>query len=177
MAVCSAAALLAHSGRTDSRGGHHDRENGGYHYHSSGSSTFSRSSTPVAPSQGLYYPQPTIQNSTGAFAPPNSSGMHSSTQRINPLLLKSVLIGEKPLKPEQIYVLPHNIELRTIPSADAKPTTIIIGSHIKVSSTVTLEEQWYLVSAIVPGISEVLTGWILEKDVIPLINGRLSGTD
>ncbi len=23
----------AHSGRTDSRGGHHDRKNGGYHYH------------------------------------------------------------------------------------------------------------------------------------------------
>jgi hypothetical protein len=25
--------LFAHSGRTDSRGGHHDRINGGYHYH------------------------------------------------------------------------------------------------------------------------------------------------
>ena len=25
--------LYAHSGRTDSRGGHHDRINGGYHYH------------------------------------------------------------------------------------------------------------------------------------------------
>jgi hypothetical protein len=24
---------LSHSGRTDSRGGHHDRKNGGYHYH------------------------------------------------------------------------------------------------------------------------------------------------
>lgn len=27
------AAAQAHSGRTDSRGGHHDRKNGGYHYH------------------------------------------------------------------------------------------------------------------------------------------------
>jgi hypothetical protein len=25
--------IFAHSGRTDSQGGHHDRKNGGYHYH------------------------------------------------------------------------------------------------------------------------------------------------
>ena len=29
----SATFSLAHSGGTDSRGGHHDRKNGGYHYH------------------------------------------------------------------------------------------------------------------------------------------------
>ena len=26
-------AISGHSGRTDSRGGHHDRKNGGYHFH------------------------------------------------------------------------------------------------------------------------------------------------
>ncbi len=34
---------FAHSGRTDSRGGHHDRKNGGYHYHNGGSSSGSSS--------------------------------------------------------------------------------------------------------------------------------------
>ncbi len=42
--VCSLAAL-AHPGRTDSKGGHNDRKNGGYHYHNSGSSSSSKSSS------------------------------------------------------------------------------------------------------------------------------------
>jgi len=31
--LASAECLLAHSGRTDSQGGHHDRRYGGYHFH------------------------------------------------------------------------------------------------------------------------------------------------
>jgi len=31
-----AATLLAHSGRTDKYGGHHNRKTGGYHYHNAG---------------------------------------------------------------------------------------------------------------------------------------------
>ena len=37
LAIVSCSVLMAHSGRTDSSGGHHDRINGGYHYHNSGS--------------------------------------------------------------------------------------------------------------------------------------------
>lgn len=45
-AFCLAIPVLAHSGRTDSRGGHHDRIHGGYHYHNAGFSlrTYSPSS-------------------------------------------------------------------------------------------------------------------------------------
>lgn len=31
--LCFTNTALAHGGRTDSQGGHHDRQNGGYHYH------------------------------------------------------------------------------------------------------------------------------------------------
>lgn len=34
--LISAAFVHSHSGRTDKYGGHHDRQNGGYHYHNSG---------------------------------------------------------------------------------------------------------------------------------------------
>ncbi len=45
----SAVFAYTHSGRTDKYGGHHDRKNGGYHYHNSG--TVPRSTTrPTTPS-------------------------------------------------------------------------------------------------------------------------------
>lgn len=39
--------IFAHPGRTDSKGGHHDRKNGGYHYHNSGN----RATQPSAPTR------------------------------------------------------------------------------------------------------------------------------
>lgn len=33
--LCLASPVFAHSGRLDGKGGHHDRKNGGYHYHRS----------------------------------------------------------------------------------------------------------------------------------------------
>ena len=44
----SAVFAYTHSGRTDRYGGHHDRKNGGYHYHNSGTvpRTTTRSATP-----------------------------------------------------------------------------------------------------------------------------------
>ena len=39
--------LHAHSGRTDSSGGHHDRKNGGYHYHSAPSAPVYRYTPPA----------------------------------------------------------------------------------------------------------------------------------
>jgi uncharacterized protein YgiM (DUF1202 family) len=35
--ICIVLNVYPHSGRTDANGGHHDRKNGGYHYHNGGS--------------------------------------------------------------------------------------------------------------------------------------------
>ena len=45
----SAVFAYTHSGRTDRYGGHHDRKNGGYHYHNSGTVGRVRPSTPTTP--------------------------------------------------------------------------------------------------------------------------------
>jgi hypothetical protein len=38
--IISGLSLYAHSGRTDSKGGHHDYKNGDYHYHTHGPNYF-----------------------------------------------------------------------------------------------------------------------------------------
>ena len=53
--------LYSHSGRTDSKGGHHDHSTGGYHYHNQPSATRSAtlpSSPPVGPANSSFNPQP-----------------------------------------------------------------------------------------------------------------------
>jgi hypothetical protein len=49
IAIFFSLTLQSHPGRTDSNGGHNDRKHGGYHYHNSGSSGSSVSSTYITP--------------------------------------------------------------------------------------------------------------------------------
>lgn len=57
----SAIYAYTHSGRTDKWGGHHDRKNGGYHFHNSG--TTPQVKTPSLP-QALPLTTPSLPNTT-----------------------------------------------------------------------------------------------------------------
>jgi len=52
--VATSLTLYAHSGRTDSSGGHYNRKTGEYHYHNSGSSPYSAPSTASTPPSKSY---------------------------------------------------------------------------------------------------------------------------
>ena len=64
--LISAVFVHSHSGRTDRYGGHHDRKNGGYHYHNSGTV---RRSTPVAPKVTIPKPSTSISEGSKSYTP------------------------------------------------------------------------------------------------------------
>lgn len=52
--LATSSALYAHSGRTDSNGGHHDNSDGSYHYHSAGNFSAPPSEKlPTYPNNGI----------------------------------------------------------------------------------------------------------------------------
>ena len=53
--------IFAHSGRTDSNGGHNNRKTGGYHYHNSGYSSKSYNSVKKEVKNTIVLPNGTIQ--------------------------------------------------------------------------------------------------------------------
>ena len=75
VAVLCSQNLLAHSGRTDSRGGHHDRIHGGYHFHNSG----------YAPRTTLYTPR-SFYRSTSKTSYRNSARVTTKKSRRKPRL-------------------------------------------------------------------------------------------
>ena len=69
--VATSLTLYAHSGRTDSRGGHYNRKTGGYHYHNSGggSSSTRKPSAPYTPPAKSY----STRKPSAPYTPPAKS--------------------------------------------------------------------------------------------------------
>ena len=85
LVISCGSVLLAHSGRTDSSGGHNDRKNGGYHYHNSG-----RSSSKPKPSTSYTSPTKSYPKRTQTTpAKSYSKKQHLKLLRIKQNLLRS----------------------------------------------------------------------------------------
>lgn len=154
--LVQSSSVFAHSGRTDSSGGHNDRINGGYHYHNTGNTT--KTAKPVATPKPVAKPKPIVTPKPVATPKPIVTPKPVVTPKpavipepaviSEPVVIPEPTVIPEPISTPEPVVIPKPIstlEPVVLPDPIVTPEPVVIPESIAKPTTVPVE---YLISGI-----------------------------